>query len=597
MAPASPRSRCQSTFEAWAGPNGDGRIGVGHLKRVLARLESGWDEQKSEWLISHLEIDGSGQVSFAAFLEFVFRQRSSVATEAGREPRRDAEPDCLAVKAEETEPLIAKTEDDAQGKVGVKGRGKAPAPLQPAQPAGKSAGKGRGQQSATGNDAPEPLGPSRKVPVPKMHVLDLEQLWIVAGAAQPLSTDAAFQAAFDSLGSEVPATWRPITREKFSTFPGWKQKQLLVALANDPVYAYEFPHKDVSPLSHLEGIGWDTIAAVELSSTGSEGVVFVELAQRACLCVKAPKQPAAEVFGATLCRRLGIRCPQMRCIARASEEGHRIVEALIAADARRLPEQRRVTRALSNGGPVLILYEYLRARELADLVPCQTTAEICQRIFGSDPLSASVPALTDRCRAILRTCGAVLAFDMVIHNFDRLPCIWENHGNPQNLMLNIDSGDLIAIDNHVSCIPHGEIREKYLEKVRATTRAVAGAPEVEHPAFARVRTFLKEGCPAGHGWPGLGVDVGPAGTVEVQAGFLSTIRRATLGAGAAGAARARGLVTQESLSNEAIELAILLAQPGAEGAPDLKAAFECIDCGFCGSVLAIFREALLAPSL
>jgi len=110
---------------------------------------------------------------------------------------------------------------------------------------------------------------------------------------------------------------------------------------------------------------------------------------------------------------------------------------------------------------------------------------------------------------------------------------------------------------------------------------------MEHAAFAQVRNFLCKGCVQGHGWPGLGVDVGEQGTLEVQQGFLDAIRRAAIGVAPSGSACLP--ISQEQLAKDLSELESLignrLESVGAMG-------LEKIDCDFCTSVVDIFRTAL-----
>ena len=45
--------------------------------------------------------------------------------------------------------------------------------------------------------------------------------------AQKLPDEEAFVAAFEEMDEfDCPASWRPVTRESFSTMGGWKQKSL-----------------------------------------------------------------------------------------------------------------------------------------------------------------------------------------------------------------------------------------------------------------------------------------------------------------------------------------------------------------------------------
>mmetsp|Transcript_35699 Transcript_35699/g.70670 ORF Transcript_35699/g.70670 Transcript_35699/m.70670 type:complete len:524 (-) Transcript_35699:195-1766(-) len=469
---------------------------------------------------------------------------------------------------------------------------------------GKGKGKGKG-----GSPPPKACGPKgagknssvigSQLPVPIEDLHNRRKSWNVAGSVHPLETDEAFTAAFEALGSQVPQSWRPVTRESFQTFPKWKQQQLIGELAKEPPYTYSFPHQDVLPLLPLDTIDWSSVVGVELSSAGMEGVVFVELANRQAVCVKVPRKPATEIFGTTLCERLGARCPGLRCLHKESAEGKIVVDALTSADSNRLTEQRKVTAAVRNGGPVLLIYEYLKARDLANVLPSPATSDLYKHIFGVLPPrhidnseTVQVADLGHCLQSVLRLCGSTIAFDMIVHNYDRLPCIWDNKGNPENLMLDLDVNaqyPLVTIDNQMSCIPResGKLREAYFEKVRQATEATVLSPDVEHAAFAQVRQFLCQGCVQGHGWPGLGVDVGKQGTLEVQRGFLEAIHRAAMGAGPAGSACLP--ISRKQLAKDLGELESLLGNsPESANALGL----EQIDCDFCASVVDIFRTAL-----
>lgn len=321
----------------------------------------------------------------------------------------------------------------------------------------KGKGKGKGGASVPKDAARNSAIIGAMLPVPMDDLHDRRKSWRVAGSVQALQTDEAFTAAFEALGSQVPRAWRPVTREKFQTFPKWKQQQLIEELAKEPPYTYSFPHQDVLSLLPLDTVDWSSVMGVELSSTGMEGVVFVERANRHAVCVKVPRQPATEIFGTTLCERFGARCPEPRCLHRDSAEGKVVVDALTSADSKRVPEQRKVTAAVRDGGPILLIYEYLKAKDLANVLPSPATAELYKRIFWGPPPThmdngerVQLADLGHCLQSFLRSCGSTLAFDMMVHNYDRLPCIWDNKGNPENLMMDVDATaqyPLVAIDN------------------------------------------------------------------------------------------------------------------------------------------------------
>eukprot|EP00401_Gymnodinium_catenatum_P063170 CAMPEP_0117475494 /NCGR_PEP_ID=MMETSP0784-20121206/9825_1 /TAXON_ID=39447 /ORGANISM="" /LENGTH=628 /DNA_ID=CAMNT_0005269745 /DNA_START=1 /DNA_END=1888 /DNA_ORIENTATION=+ len=428
----------------------------------------------------------------------------------------------------------------------------------------------------------------RRVPHPGRGFVGYDEALAVAGVYKPLPEEELI-GAFEASGSEVPAAWKPVTRASLVKLPKWKQQLLLKCLGQVPPFKYVFPHGEVRPCDVLEELPWESCVGVQRSAAGSEGVLFVELPGKVAVCVKAPNKVAGEYFGSVLCQSLGIRCPQMRIIRTDSDEGKLIITSLSNFDSKRPPEEQTVAKMLKRR-PALLVVEYLQATELADMIACPATEQWSSRVFG-------LPSgqLSDHGRSVLRTFGSLIAFDMLINNYDRLPCVWTNAGNPGNVMFGSASGEVISIDNMVSCMPAGseELSAKYLERLRFTTCAVVRAPEVENKDFARIRTFLKDGCVDGHGWPGLGIDVGVEGTVEVQSGFLETIQCIVFGENGS-----CGGLTEEKLEHDMSSLHILLQDhlPSAVEAaahPELPLyGFEAISPTFCGQVIAVFREAL-----
>jgi len=239
--------------------------------------------------------------------------------------------------------------------------------------------------------------------------------------------------------------------------------------------------------------------------------------------------------------------------------------------------------------PLLLVIEYVKAVELANVYPPRSL-DWSAEVFG---LSQDRPgeSLSEHGRAVLRTLGTLIAFDMIINNFDRLPCIWENGGNAGNIMFEMATGDPLSIDNMVCCIPpeNEMASSKYLERVRQIVLDVARSPEREHSEFARIRNFLREGCVDGHGWIGLGIEVGFVGTLEVQNGFLNLVHFAVYGDGG----EEGGGITQEWL--EGIRDALLRYLPGDDplhDAPVHMYGFGTIHPKFCASVVDAFRSAL-----
>merc|ERR1711920_489046 len=100
-------------------------------------------------------------------------------------------------------------------------------------------------------------------------------------------------------------------------------------------------------------------------------------------------------------------------------------------DAKR-PEVERKVHTMLESSYLLMVVEYLQGVDLADKFP-PPSAEWTMGVFGLQSNKSS-GQLSKEGKMVLRFLGALTAFDMIINNFDRLPCIWDNKGNPGNIM-------------------------------------------------------------------------------------------------------------------------------------------------------------------
>lgn len=450
-------------------------------------------------------------------------------------------------------------------------------------------GKGHVQHLRPRNGAVESTGPKNKVP--DADALDLAKHWYIMGEYQTFPSDEELSAAFEMLGSKISPADKPVTRQKFISFAGWKQTRYLKLLGEKPPFVYKFPHSEVRPRESLDAsIPWSECVGAARSDAGSEGVIFVELPEKEAVCVKVPSKVAAEMFGTMLCERIGIRCPRMRIVRQDSEEGQLIRGSLIRVDSRLPPENQQIAAMLSKS-PALLIIEYLQGVELADKIP-PLCADWCADTFGQ------AGVLSQSGRDVLRTFGSLIAFDMLINNYDRLPCIWDNGGNPGNVMFSRQDNSVISIDNMVNCfhVGNNDIMEQFLRRVHVATHSVVSNPGVEQKDFAKIRTLLRDGAP-GHGWGGLAVDIGEAGTLEVQNGFVSAVQRIVEGQSAA---QSDAGITIEELSQMKCELFMLFrddlpsdASAGAAPADGIELrGFESISPEFIGKVVDVFRDAL-----
>merc|ERR1712113_260363 len=97
----------------------------------------------------------------------------------------------------------------------------------------------------------------------------------------------------------------------------------------------------------------------------------------------------------------------------------------------------------------LMVYEYLPATTLKDNhIKCDGHQEWVNKVFGElqqgDGCNGCI-SLNQNGHSNLKKIGALVAVDMLLNNFDRLPCIWQNAGNPNNVMFLKSEGEAVCI--------------------------------------------------------------------------------------------------------------------------------------------------------
>lgn len=269
--------------------------------------------------------------------------------------------------------------------------------------------------------------------------------------------------------------------------------------ALDDTFTFNFA--TASPREDVATIDWSSeVRGVERSEAGAEGVFFVETTKGAVV-LKGSRSMAGECFSALLGLELGIFSPQWRIIATGAGEGTAMVKFLGEADP-----SGRVTVNLKAQTHVL-LKGYLPGVNFGQL-----KANRAIEVFGPPGMLSKGGA--ERCREI----GRILALDVLCNNGDRFPLIWENRGNPGNVMLAHGCGQAVSIDSQIQPIDgtsHPAELEAYLARVRELTVALKAAGDAsECAAFKSVREKIAEYC--GH-------DLGDRGTLAMQEGFRAAV--------------------------------------------------------------------------
>jgi len=188
----------------------------------------------------------------------------------------------------------------------------------------------------------------------------------------------------------------------------------------------------------LGAVEWDGLLVAKKSDTGSSGVIFA-LLKKGVVVLKSGNTLAEEIFGAWIAQQIGVSVPAMRLCKAHNGERQAVSKALrrTVSTATKISISRILQR--SNLG----VMEYVNGPPLVELKACPN-------------------------HDCLKQIGAILVLDVVMNNFDRMPFIWDNQGNAENILFSKQR--MFALDNRVVCPTSRQARERHLSKVEQLCR-------------------------------------------------------------------------------------------------------------------------------
>jgi hypothetical protein len=123
----------------------------------------------------------------------------------------------------------------------------------------------------------------------------------------------------------------------------------------------------------------------------------------------------------------------------------------------------------------------------------------------------------------------LITLDIVCNNSDRLPALWDNTGNLENITVS-ENSEIVGIDNGTACLNlNSPGFQRYQDRVSRFLGALLADPTQETPEIARVRTSIRN-----HGMDPVlvaemgipeGFDIGTAGSAVIQQGVLEGLAR------------------------------------------------------------------------
>eukprot|EP01125_Pyxidicula_operculata_P005963 TRINITY_DN2082_c0_g1_i3.p1 TRINITY_DN2082_c0_g1~~TRINITY_DN2082_c0_g1_i3.p1 ORF type:complete len:378 (-),score=83.08 TRINITY_DN2082_c0_g1_i3:11-1144(-) len=252
----------------------------------------------------------------------------------------------------------------------------------------------------------------------------------------------------------------------------------------------------------IKNIPWEEgIKGAQRSEAGSEGVYFVELNKSGLFVVKPSKSIGEEVFSNILSLKLGVYSPQLRILYGQEKEGNRLLDLVIEKDKSGIA----VHGLLQS--EYLLMKQFIPGKNLDKFEYDQMFD-----IFGDHYDNY----ISDESKRRLIELSEVLALDIITNNSDRLPLIWNNPGNPGNIMIT-NQGQIISVENTVTTFElNDKAFETYKETVESLLSDLVEKQGVENEKFKFIITKLYEFT----GYP-----FGKIGTLTLQGGFLDVLRR------------------------------------------------------------------------
>lgn len=219
------------------------------------------------------------------------------------------------------------------------------------------------------------------------------------------------------------------------------------------------------PRLSLTDVPWDETAEVLWCHGGSGGALLLRL-NTGIICAK--KCSPEDMFAQRLANTLGIRTAQMRVLCPGEREMVAFQEAVAAV------------------GPSVGDDNWVQIRKILK----SNTVCVMEFVDGFGMMGAVAGTYLRQAgdsQTVWYDLGRLMAFDMLINNFDRLPLAWTNDGNLGNVLLGSSLGPVVGIDQCVAPITHPAGLHLYLSRVQ---QAVTEARDGESNAFRAVKDSI-----------------------------------------------------------------------------------------------------------
>jgi predicted amidohydrolase len=243
-------------------------------------------------------------------------------------------------------------------------------------------------------------------------------------------------------------------------------------------------------------IDWSSVSSV--SGTDSGAVFFVDFNQFPKAVVKGSLTVVQEMFAFHLGKALKINVPNHYMVQCTGDDQYlKLQENVIEKASPHVA--RRAEKELHR--PYLIVMEFIQGY---DIFALPSAFDLIDQFLNSHESLVQL--------------GNIMALDILLNNWDRLPLIWDNDGNGANIVFTTSGNQvkIFAIDQAITSILNEvEGYEKYMQRVRDLIEDLTSPDwNVENSPLNKVVEYFKV-C--------TGYTILPSGLDSIREGLLSTM--------------------------------------------------------------------------
>ena len=172
-------------------------------------------------------------------------------------------------------------------------------------------------------------------------------------------------------------------------------------------------------------IPWNELSGVKMNVYGSEPAFFLEFLNSKLLILKITPELPLYYFGSLITKGLGIKTPNCRILEYKDPEFPIMMDNLERASHADLGINNKIIHEVKPR-PFVIIYEYIPCLSLFELGENRSHILLRDKNFKSRELMINI--------------GKILGLDIFLNNSKRLPFVWLNNGDPNNIVFKVIMG-------------------------------------------------------------------------------------------------------------------------------------------------------------